>query len=244
MAFDSSMLAAVNGSRTTNPMAAGTKMGVESAGELNDRFMRLLVTQLQNQDPLNPMENSEFTSQLAQINTVSGINSLNQTLSSITEQMNASQKLQAGAMVGRGVLVEGNEVWVNNRAEGEEGGNDSNTVLPFGVELGGAAASARAVIKDPATGEIVNEYDLTKNGPLKSGVQYFTWDGTNASGEKVANGKYQVSISATDSAGNAVKSSTLQYGYVSGVMTSGEEPMLDLGPNIDSVALNQVKQIL
>lgn len=227
MEFDSSTLDAVNGAASRLSQSGG--MGAQSAAEMGDQFLKLLVTQLNNQDPLNPMENAEFTSQIAQINTVSGIDSLNDTLSSITGQIDASQKLQAGNMVGRGVLVEGDEIWV-----------DGDTVLPFGVEMGADASQATATISD-ANGRVINQYDL---GALEAGVQSFNWDGTDATGARMSDGKYKVSISATDGSGHAVESSALQYGYVSGVMTGGDGTLLDLGPNQGHASIADVKQIL
>ncbi len=226
MAFDSALVGQVNGTSST----VGSKgMGATSASELGEEFMSLLVAQLKNQDPLNPMENSEFTSQIAQINTVSGIDKLNNTLASITGQIDASQKLQAGAMVGRGVLVEGNKIQVGK-----------DVVLPFGIELDGDAAKVTATITD-GSGRTINQYDL---GEIKAGVQSFNWDGTDASKTRVEDGAYQVTIAATDSSGRAVASRALQYGYVSGVMTANNATRLDLGPNMGSVAFNDVKQIL
>lgn len=231
MAFDNSVVGRVNG--TAAAAATGTSggkgMGGTSASELGDEFMSLLVAQLKNQDPLNPMENSDFTAQIAQINTVSGIDKLNNTLSSITGQIDASQKLQASAMVGRGVLVEGNKVQV-----------EGDVVLPFGIELDGDAAKVTATITD-GTGRTVNQYDL---GEIKAGVQSFNWNGEDSSKTRVENGIYQVTIAATDSSGRAVASRALQYGYVSGVMTGDKTTKLDLGPNMGSVAFNDVKQIL
>ncbi|WP_445621593.1 flagellar hook assembly protein FlgD [Kushneria sp. Sum13] len=226
MAFDNALVSRVNGTSTTGGTSG---MGATSASELGEEFMSLLVAQLNNQDPLNPMENSEFTSQIAQINTVSGIDKLNDTLSSITGQIDASQKLQAGAMVGRGVLVEGNKVQVGK-----------DTVLPFGIELDDDAAQVTATITD-ASGRTINQYDL---GEIKAGVQSFNWDGTDTSNARVEGGTYQVTIAAIDGSGRAVASRALQYGYVSGVMTGGNATRLDLGPNMGSVAFNDVKQIL
>ncbi|WP_438767229.1 flagellar hook assembly protein FlgD [Kushneria sp. TE3] len=228
MAFDSSLVTRVNGTGTTGG-TNGSGMGATSASDLGEEFMSLLVAQLKNQDPLNPMENSEFTSQIAQINTVSGIDKLNNTLSSITGQIDASQKLQAGAMVGRGVLVEGDKVHVGNE-----------TILPFGIELDDDAAKVTATITD-GSGRTINQYDL---GEIKAGVQSFNWDGTDVSKARVEDGTYQVTIAATDSSGRAVASRALQYGYVSGVMTADNTTKLDLGPNMGSVAFNDVKQIL
>src|SRR4051812_9579365 len=73
-----------------------------------DKFMTLLVTQLKNQDPMNPLDNAQLTSQLAQLSTVTGINKLNTTLETLKSSYQSSESLQAANMIGHGVLVEGN----------------------------------------------------------------------------------------------------------------------------------------
>src|SRR3990167_8514165 len=81
------------------PAAAGTN----ATSDAQDRFLKLLVAQLKNQDPLNPMDNAQITTQMAQISTVSGIDKLNSTLQSMAAAFNAGQSLQATAMIGHGV---------------------------------------------------------------------------------------------------------------------------------------------
>src|SRR5690625_188872 len=78
--------------------------------ETQDRFLTLLITQLRNQDPLDPMDNSQITTQLAQLSTVQGINQLNETLLEISGQMDVSQSMQAAMLVGKEVLVPGDKV--------------------------------------------------------------------------------------------------------------------------------------
>ena len=89
---------------TTNQPRAAQSNGVES---VQDRFLTLLVTQMRNQDPLNPLENAEVTTQLAQISTVSGIDKLNQAMQGMTQGFLATQSVQAGSLIGRGVLAPG-----------------------------------------------------------------------------------------------------------------------------------------
>src|SRR3972149_4887791 len=84
------------------------------AGEAQDRFLKLLVTQLKNQDPLNPMDNAQITSQMAQISTVSGIEKLNTTLQAMMASSDVGQWLQATAMIGNGVLVPGSTLELQN----------------------------------------------------------------------------------------------------------------------------------
>ena len=135
----SNVLNSVNGSAAAQAAAAASK---SDGADLQDSFMTLLVTQLKNQDPMNPMENAEMTSQLAQINTVSGISELNSTLEGITGQLDAGQAMQAAGLIGSGVLVPGNRVLV-----GEDG-----STTPFGVELGQAADAVRITVRNDSGG--------------------------------------------------------------------------------------------
>ena len=82
----------------------------------SDRFLKLLVAQMQNQDPLNPMDNAQVTSQMAQINTVTGIEKLNTTVQGLNGQFVQLQALQGASLVGRDVIVAGNRCSVDRRA--------------------------------------------------------------------------------------------------------------------------------
>ncbi|WP_110656014.1 flagellar hook assembly protein FlgD [Salinicola halimionae] len=226
----SSTLANING--TT---ASSATTGADSGSELNDRFMTLLVTQLKNQDPTSPMENSDMTAQLAQINTVSGIEKLNDSLSAITDQIDAGQALQATALIGQGVMVPGNEILVGASEE-------SNGVVttPIGVELDSAVEDLRVDIRG-ASGEIIDSFST---GPLAAGVHSFTWDGKLADGSSAAtNSTYTASL--TGIVGDETYApTTLNYALVNGVIQGANGAQLDLGYAQDPVALSEVRQIL
>jgi len=227
--IDSSVINSLNAG---GPSAAQAK---KQSGDLRDNFMTRLVTQLKNQDPLNPMDNNETTSQLAQINTVSGIEELNQSLKDITGQINAGQALQASGLIGQGVLVPGNRVLLNHGEAGEV-----NTT-PFGIELDAPADQVTVTIANGA-GEVVNRYDL---GPVSAGVESFRWDGLTSDGQKAAEGAYQVSIEASQ-ADKALAADTLNYAMVNGITPADENGAvsLDLGAIYGQVGIADVKQIL
>jgi len=82
--------------------------------QIQDRFLKLLTTQLRNQDPLNPLDNAQMTSQLAQINTISGIEKMNATLGKMLDFYNAGQGMQAAGLIGKYVLVAGNNLTLAN----------------------------------------------------------------------------------------------------------------------------------
>ena len=140
-------------------------INANDAANSQDRFLKLLVAQLNNQDPMNPMDNAQMTSQIAQINTVTGIQQLNETVKGLVSQFSAQQMLQGSAMVGRQVLVEGNSMAVN-----------AETGVAYGaLDLSAAAADVKVQILN-ASGKEVGVVDL---GSLKAGRFNFEW---NASG--------------------------------------------------------------
>jgi flagellar basal-body rod modification protein FlgD len=215
-----------------NQTAAATSGGKNSAADLQNNFMTLLVTQLKNQDPLKPMENAELTSQLAQINTVQGIQDLNKTMTNITAQINTSQQLQAANMVGKGVLVAGDRILV---------GTDKTTgvtqTTPFGIELPKDADSVKVSIVD-ASGVEARAVDL---GALKAGVNDFTWDGKLADGTVAPDGAYRVKVVASTS-GTAQDVTALTYGVVNGVSKAADgSAVLDLGGTLAPVKLADIR---
>ena len=94
-----------------NAAAGGSATTKNEAGS-QDRFLKLLVAQMQNQDPMNPLDNAQVTSQMAQINTVSGIDKLNTTVAGLNGQLVQLQALQGATLVGRDVTVAGNRLSV------------------------------------------------------------------------------------------------------------------------------------
>lgn len=224
-----------------NQGGAGVRDASQSA-ELRNNFMTLLIAQMQHQDPLDPMDNHEMTTQLAQINTVSGIEDLNRTLKGITDQMHAGQTLQATALIGQGVLVPGDRVLLEHGKAGEEGIEAGEAyTTPFGIELPQSADNVRVVVTS-ASGQVINSYDI---GPVKAGIESFTWDGRTNENELAAEGNYRVRIEAT-SGDKAIAANTLNYALVGGVTPPDQNGgvRLDLGAIYGQVTLDQVKQIL
>lgn len=186
-----------------------------------DRFLTLLVTQLRNQDPLNPMDNAEVTSQIAQLSTVNGINQLNNTLLALSGQMSVSQSMQAANLIGKGVLVPGEKI----RLGSDPSDPSIKEATPFGVDLLVPAAKVTAHIVD-ASGQVVREIEL---GTLDEGVHSFSWDGTGEGGAEVADGAYTVRLVAQDAEGKAVSATALTYGKVSSVDYSSSGLRIDMG---------------
>ncbi|MFC3338447.1 flagellar hook capping FlgD N-terminal domain-containing protein [Paracandidimonas soli] len=213
----------------TSPYADTTSaaMGMANAStqslmdSTQDRFLTLLVTQLRNQDPLNPMDNAEVTSQIAQLSTVNGINQLNNTLLALSGQMNVSQSMQAANLIGKAVLVPGDKI----RLGSDPSDPSVKEATPYGVDLLAPAAKVTASIVD-ASGQVVRQIDL---GKLDEGVHSFTWDGKGEGGADVVDGAYSVRIVALDADDKPVSASALTYGKVSSVAYSSSGLRVDMG---------------
>ena len=150
----------VDGTGASN--AKARDINANDPANAQDRFLKLLVAQLNNQDPMNPMDNAQMTSQIAQINTVTGIEQLNATVKGLVSQFASQQLLQGSAMVGRQVLVEGDSMAVN-----------AETHIGYGaLELSEPAADVKVQVLN-ASGK---ELGVVELGALKEGRYNFEWD--------------------------------------------------------------------
>ncbi|AGX87407.1 flagellar hook assembly protein FlgD [Candidatus Symbiobacter mobilis] len=151
-------------SATTTDTSSKTKVADMDAAQ--DRFLKLLVAQLNNQDPMNPMDNAQMTSQMAQINTVTSVQQVNETLQSMAQQFSAMQVLQGSSMVGHEVLLEGNTLSiVDGAAKGS-------------VDLSARAENVSVDILTPG-GMVI---DTVHMGALEPGRHDFSWDASNYQG--------------------------------------------------------------
>jgi flagellar basal-body rod modification protein FlgD len=207
-----------SGSAATAALAAANLRSGALMRDTQDRFLALLVTQLKNQDPLNPMDNAQVTSQIAQLSTVNGINQLNNTLLALSGQMDISQSLQAASLIGKGVLVPGARVLL-----GGEG--DARQSTPFGMDIPAPVARAAFLLQD-AGGQAVRRIEL---GPQPAGVLSVRWDGLGDSGLALPDGAYMARVEAFSEEGKAVPAEALTYGEVSSVMHAPAGPQLDMG---------------
>lgn len=207
-----------------NVDASAAALGMASAQSKNlmadtqDRFLTLLVTQLRNQDPLNPMDNAQVTSQIAQLSTVNGITQLNNTLMAVAGQMDVTQSMQAAGLIGKDVLVPGSKVLLGSDAEG------GKVATPFGIDLAGSSTTTKVQILD-SSGKVVREYDM---GALKAGVYSMEWDGLDNDGLPLADGAYTAKVLASND-GEAVTAEALTYGKVGSVAYTSTGLKLDLG---------------
>lgn len=195
---------------------------LDTPQEIQDRFLKLLVAQLQNQDPLSPVDNTQITQQMSQISMVQGISNLNTTMNALL----ASQSSQAAGLIGHAVLLSGKDLRL---AGGQAVGAAS---------LAGAATDVQVDVLG-AAGTVVDTLAL---GPRPAGDLSFAWDGKDAQGNAMPDGAYTFKVRATSGA-VAVSSNSFSVAQVNGVTLSSTGPLLDLS-NGSSVALSAIKKIL
>lgn len=210
----------------TTSTAKGSDAATATAADSGqDRFLTLLVTQMKNQDPLNPLDNAQVTSQLAQINTVNGIEKLNQTMTKLMASNQSMQGMQAASLVGRDVLAEGNALTL---ADGSAQGG-------FNVPAG---ADIVTVTVNSSSGVAIHQATLRDVG---AGLHTFTWDGKTDAGAAAANGNYTFSVAATTS-GKKVDVTPLAISRVDGVTPgeSGVTVRTSTGATLDWAKIQQV----
>jgi flagellar basal-body rod modification protein FlgD len=197
----------VSAASSTSSAASSAALTSTSAAGTQAQFLKLLTTQLQNQDPLNPMDNAQLTSQIAQINTVSGIATLNTSVQGLSSQFLQMQTLQGASLVGKNVIVPGNKLDIAN---GDGQGGFSLT----------SAADAVKVDVVNAAGKVVDTMNL---GAQSAGVHSFDW----ASGSYDNTSNLTFKVTATSGA-TPLTSTPLMRDTVNAVSASGGTMQLEL----------------
>jgi flagellar basal-body rod modification protein FlgD len=215
-----------NTNATTGSAASSNASAAQAAKDAADRFLTLLVTQLKNQDPLNPLDNAQVTTQLAQISTVSGINQLNETITGLAASFTAGQYLQATGLVGHDVVVAGDKMAF-----------DGEKPAHYGLAIAKDVDTLQVTVKD-AAGVVVRTIDV---GATKSGIHHFDWDGKDATGKTLAAGEYRISVTAT-AKGEAVAVDPLTIGRVTGIAPTPNGTMVTLGA-LGTIALTDILEI-
>ena len=192
-------------------------------------FLTLMITQFQNQDPFEPMDNGEFLGQLAQFGTVNGIDQLNSAFGSLQDSIQSEQALQAANLVGHTVL-----------ASNDIGYLSDDGSIAGAVELGASAASIQVDITD-VNGQLVRRLEL---GEQKPGLARFEWDGSDQGGRRVESGHYQVTTRVIRG-GHVESTETLLEARIESVSLGrfGQGLTLNLQGG-DTLSLNHVRRIL
>jgi len=186
-----------------------------------DRFLKLLVAQMQNQDPLNPMDNAQVTSQMAQIQSVNGIEKLNRSVEGLGSQFAQMSALQGASLVGRDVIVPGNRLVTNDE-----------DLVQGGFELNGPADSVKIEVLN-AGGRVIDTIDLSAQSAGRHG---FEW--TPPAGVDAATGD-RFRVVAKNGAAN-VGFTPLMRDRVDAVVAGGDTLTLELR-NSGSVPYDQIR---
>jgi flagellar basal-body rod modification protein FlgD len=179
-----------------------------------DAFMKLLVAELQHQDPMDPVQNRDMVAQLATLTSVQKLTGIDEKLGGLQQGTLEGASLQSAVLIGKTVTAKTNHLTVNS----------------LGVSVGGyglpnAADSVQVSIVDSA-GTVVHTIDAGKQG---AGNKTFEWDARDTSGRRVPNGKYSFQVKATDSSGAALVPTTEVSGPVSEVRYTNGSPEVVVG---------------
>jgi flagellar basal-body rod modification protein FlgD len=209
----------------TNMNVANKK--ASDAQSTEDRFLKLLITQLKNQDPMNPTDSAQTTSQMAQISTVSGIENLNASISSMMTTFNAGQSYQAAGLIGHEVLAKGDVMTF-----------DGKSAVTGQVKVPDGGGTVTLSIYN-SNNQLVRTIDGGSQAP---GMQGFTWDGKDDKGNVLPAGSYAVSSVSKGSDGKSVSDETYTNVRVSSVSITASGVKLQLADGTE-IAMSDVTQI-
>lgn len=189
-------------------------------------FLKLLLTELQNQDPMNPLEGRDFIAQLATLAQVEQMRKTNESLEILLQYQSSINNAQAVSLLGKKVRAAGDEFTYSG----------ANVELSFYLEQN--AASTDVKIYD-SQGKIVRTMSL---GAQNEGLVNFKWDGLDNDGNKIPNGNYKFEVAAKDEDGNSVFAQTLMEGVVSGL--SFDADGLHLIVNGQKISLSEIYEVM
>lgn len=216
--------------KAADPNYVDPSKKVQGSGNANldkDAFFKLMLTQLKNQDPMNPLKNHEMAAQLAQFSTLEQMSNMNSTLTKIEGKDNQPQNFQALNLIGK--TVQGDSSRITRTPFDKD--HDFNFNAPS------ALSEATIKVLSPK-GEVVREYKLNN---LQEGANKIAWNGMNEGGEKQPAGDYKFQIEAKNKEGQKVNVKTEFEGKISGLSFSAEGPVLQVGQQ--SIKMRDVRQI-
>jgi len=221
------MVTTVKNDPTTGLPVTQTSSG-SAVKDQEDRFLKLLVTQMKNQDPLNPLDNAQVTSQMAQLSTVTGIEKLNATL----QTMSQAQTYQAATLINHGVLAPGAFIDLSTNS------TTGAVTAIAGVDLPKGADKVTIKIFD-SNNQLVRTID---GGKQDAGSQLLSWDGKKDDGTAAADGSYHFTVQATQD-GTSVEPVSLSVGLVNSIVMGATGPKLSVS-GMGEIDIATVRQIL
>ncbi|MBV1777108.1 flagellar biosynthesis protein FlgD [Burkholderiaceae bacterium DAT-1] len=227
----SSSTAGTNPYQNLNQAGQATKANEDatSASNLQGQFLKMLLTQLQNQDPLNPMNSAETTSQMAQISTVSGIQQLNTTMTALSANMTAGYSYQATSLIGHSVLDSGSQLI-----------SDGKSQASFGVDIPVGTARMNIIIKD-SNGVAVDAFSV--DAPAPGNQQLMQWDGKDGDGNFLPAGKYSIATSMVGKDGTTQTGATYTFNQVASISFGANGVTLNLA-NGNQVPFTKITQVI
>ncbi|HKZ16710.1 MAG TPA: flagellar hook capping FlgD N-terminal domain-containing protein [Geobacteraceae bacterium] len=196
---------------SVNSSTTAAEQMKKETGMNKDDFLKLFVTQLQNQDPLNPMDGTQFIGQLAQLTQVEQAYNTNSNLQNILNALNGDTSSTAVSFIGKEILAPGSGITLTDAGQ-----------QTLNYRIGQAAEQIEIVIKD-ASGNIVRT--LTQ-GQTASGDHSVAWDGRDNNNNPLPAGTYSFAVTGTDSSGNSLSATSMIQGTVDGVKLDGSAPVL------------------
>ena len=228
---------AIGNTSSTSDSSASNATGGGAQSLNMDSFMTLLTTQLQNQDPTNPMDNSQMVAQLAQFSSLEGINQLNTTVSGFQSTLQANQVMQAASLVGKAAIVKGSTGYLYN-SQASDGSTQASGMIGA-VDVPTGATSVSVNITNSA-GQVVKTLSVPTNGDPRP---TFSWDGKMPDGGPAPAGTYSFSANATvDGKGQAAQTYVGAVIQSVGVTSSG--PQLNLDGGLPAAKLSDVVEII
>ena len=206
----------VNSTSSATTTTSSTTSSNSTMGK--DDFLKLMIEELKNQDPMNPMDGTQYASQLAQFSSLEQLTNLNDTMTSsaatnttLTQSIN---NMMVSNLIGKETKLSGSDIVVNGQSS-----------IDLGYNLSSQASSVEVNIFD-SNGALVKTIDSSK---LSSGDSKLSWDLTDNNGSTVVNGDYTFKVTATDANGSSITTSLYKYGTIDGVKfnSSGTVVLID-----------------
>lgn len=218
----------INGTNSISGGSSANATAANPTGLGKEDFLKLLIAQMENQSPLDPMDNTAFVAQLAQFSSVEQQALTNDRLDTIALAQAGVVSGQSVNMVGKTAVYPGNTVELGSRAD-----------APFRYQVDGSVSSTKVSIKD-ANGRLVRTLEL---GAQQPGIHNGLWDGLTNEGAQAPSGSYTFEIEATDSSGDAVASQVFGIGKIDGVTFEKGYPQLVIGDQkIDASAILEIRE--
>jgi flagellar basal-body rod modification protein FlgD len=188
---------------------------VKRGGQISrDDFMKLLIAQLQNQDPLSPMDNQEFAVQLATFNSLEQLVGINEKLQTLSGEQSFTSRINSAAFIGKEIVGKFDQIRLAESGD-----------AACAYDLSEKAAKVTIKVLDEL-GNVIRQLDA---GGQNAGVHTVAWDGKTDLGGRSPAGIYRFEVVATSSSGTSIPVSEQIRGVVTGVDLGGGEPMLQMG---------------